>query len=403
MSCPEIIKCNGPIACPACVTALRARLADVERERAKQASDMPCGHPYAYRIEVLAVPGDERTGTTDCIGCCATAAEALAADAISGVDQQRARAEKAEARVRELELCCDTHDQRYAAALDEATEGWMQENAKERARAEQAAARIAALEAALGEVRQVHCITSGPLPCTCAVCERIDTLLTSPATTAGEGCGATEYQQRARAEKAEARVREMGGWLLRIAQAAGIVYEADGLPDEPGDVDSIVRAIETDRRYADARHEAESRADEWERCAREVQQWNERQRARIAALEAALGEIEQVSTLQAARRIARALLTSPATTTEPVTIDGMAGERCGIGCPHPPHLGACTRRSGGTANPCPCIRSTLPTPASEQHPAYCVCQMCEQRKKLAPPTPAPELGGEGCSSTKETP
>ena len=36
--------------------------------------------------------------------------------------------------------------------------------------------------------------------------------------------------------------------------------------------------------------------------------------ARISALEAALGEIEQVSTLQAVRRIARALLTSPATT-----------------------------------------------------------------------------------------
>ena len=32
------------------------------------------------------------------------------------------------------------------------------------------------------------------------------------------------------------------------------------------------------------------------------------------------------------------------------------------GCPHPPHLGPCTRRSGGTAYQCPCLHATLPSP-----------------------------------------
>lgn len=42
---------------------------------------------------------------------------------------------------------------------------------------------------------------------------------------------------------------------------------------------------------------------------------------------------------------------------------------CGS-CPHAAHLGPCTRRNGQTANPCPCLRGTLPRPRVTETPRF---------------------------------
>ena len=48
------------------------------------------------------------------------------------------------------------------------------------------------------------------------------------------------------------------------------------------------------------------------------------------------------------------------------------------GCPHPPHLGPCMKRNGGTAYQCPCIRSTVPQrpEASHQPQVTNWCEAC---------------------------